>query len=1318
MKSRIRSILFTATILSFFFFLSSLVQGKTNEGWVKIENNPVLGGDLGVCFDITMIKEGDIYKMWFSWRSKKSIAYTESRDGIQWTDPKIVLSPAGDWEQNLNRPSVIFKDGMYHLWYTGQIKRGSKIGYATSRDGIHWNRKQKDPVLVPEKSWEKVAVMCPHVLWNEQEKVFQMWYSAGEQYEPNAIGYATSSDGVHWNKYSKNPIFCADPNIKWEKHKTTAAQILPFKGWYYMFYIGFENEHLAQIGIARSKNGLDHWERLPGNPIISPDPGKWDGDACYKPFAIFDSKQSQWKLWYNGRKGHVEQIGMAVHDGEDLGFSDPPSSLSPSVLDPKNFRHYIDEFNRSDEESVKQIYPNSVSWKFLENNIPLFDYPDKDLEKIYYFRWWTFRKHLKQTKDGDFVITEFHPPVSWAGKENTISCPGGHHFREGRWLHNETILNDYAQFWLRKGGALRSYSFWIADSIWQQAKVTGKYDQAIELLDDLVINYEEWEKARLDPNGLFWQIDDRDGMELSIGGSGYRATINTYMYADAIAISKIAARANRIDLQNKFSKKADQLKKLINEKLWDPKASFYKVAPRVKKAEDPLQLQTVREQHGFTPWYADDASIPPDEYTVAWSQLMDPKGFYAPFGPTTAEQRNPLFKIAYTGHACQWNGPSWPFATSVTLTGLANLIYRDSLADQKTDRWRKAFRDTLAIYAKSHHRTKSDGSIVPWIDENLDPFTGIWIARTRLESEKWPPKKGGYERGKDYNHSTFCDLIINGLIGIRPLDENQFDVLPLVDKEIDYFCLDNVSLHRHCITVLYDKTGNRYHKGKGFRVLCDKKVVLVLENLPKKPVRIDFDRITPTIPNLETVVDLNVGESQTVQLSNGEKVLLELVERKIERDPVIEAVRSAQIRVNVNGKPVELFCSNYHLPITAAGIQIDCPAIKELDLEGGSSYYRAIEKDARLRIWPKDSPWIAPGSFQYPIRQKLFLTKTQMNNEHVYIDGGERPGAKKHGYHTSCDFGGTEGMVEIVAATDGLVVSAADQVLDGYDRDPVRKRYDVAYILDGRGWFYRYSHMKSIDVKPGDIVQKGSRIGILGKEGGSGGWSHLHFGILIVQPSGKWGEAVPWPYVWESYVREYKPDLIAVGRPHKVGVVGSPIQLDGSLSWTQNGQKPSFQWTLSNGKKSSESKVKMVYDQPGLYCEILQISDPKGNISYDTTDVLIFAKDTSRDPNKPFLLPPGIHITYAPDRNIKVGDKVCFKVRSFRSEEGGETIDFGDQSQLVHVKSDANAVHLNPNGYAVTEHIYKKPGTYIVRAEHVNKRGEKAVSHVFVEVQK
>ncbi len=485
-----------------------------------------------------------------------------------------------------------------------------------------------------------------------------------------------------------------------------------------------------------------------------------------------------------------------------------------AVLKAESFKHYVDTFNENDEELYIQHIPNQNAWEFIKANIPLFECPDKDMERTYYFRWWTYRKHIKLTPDG-FVITEFLPKVGWSGKHNTINCPAGHHFYEGRWLHNRKYLDDYAVFWFRKGGSVRSYSFWAADAMWARYLVTSDKQYITDLLADLVENYKAWEKSKLEPDGLFWQIDDRDGMEVSIGGSGKRATINSYMYGDAVAISRIAELAGKNDIAAKYKAEAERIKLLVLDKLWDDEAKFFKTLPRNKE-----QLVDVRELHGYMPWYFNlpDAG---KGYEEAWKQLMDPKGFYAPFGPTTAEQRHPKFAVSYKGHECQWNGPSWPFATTQTLVGLANL-----LNNYKQDVISKAdYFKTLKIYTKSHQLKRDDGKIVPWIDENLNPYTGDWLSRTRLKTWKdgtWSAGKGGKERGKDYNHSSYCDLVISGLVGLRPRPDNIIEFNPLVGAETwEWFCLDNVLYHGRIITILWDKTGKKYNKGKGLRVFAN-----------------------------------------------------------------------------------------------------------------------------------------------------------------------------------------------------------------------------------------------------------------------------------------------------------------------------------------------------------------------------------------------------------------------------------------------------------------------------------------------------------------
>ena len=490
-----------------------------------------------------------------------------------------------------------------------------------------------------------------------------------------------------------------------------------------------------------------------------------------------------------------------------------------TLADANRVQHYVETFNAHDEETVKNYVPNADASDWLSKNIPFFECPDMAIERTYYFRWWVYRKHIKQTPEG-FVVTEFLPDVPWAGKYNTISCPAGHHFYEGRWLRNDRYLKDYASFWFQGGGAPRLYSFWAADALYQMYLVNQDQNWIMGLLPDLVDNFYVWEKTNQDSTGLFWQIDDRDGMEKSIGGSGYRPTINSYMYGDALAIAAIARLAGKSDLVKEFESKAQKIKLLVQEKLWDEEDYFFKVLPRKPGAA----LVSVRELHGYVPWYFNlpDTGAP---YTVAWQQLMDSTGFYAPFGPTSAERRCPDFMFE-DPHECLWNGPSWPFATTQTLVGMANLLNREHQPPVS----REDYFQLLKIYTKSHQRALPNGTTVPWIDENLDPFTGQWLARSILQETTRPDR----DRGKDYNHSAYADLIITGLIGLRPRADDQVEVNPLLPQgQWDYFLLENVPYHGHQLTILFDKSGERYKKGKGLIVFADGKQIARADTLQK-----------------------------------------------------------------------------------------------------------------------------------------------------------------------------------------------------------------------------------------------------------------------------------------------------------------------------------------------------------------------------------------------------------------------------------------------------------------------------------------------------
>ena len=294
-------------------------------------------------------------------------------------------------------------------------------------------------------------------------------------------------------------------------------------------------------------------------------------------------------------------------------------------------------------------------------------------------------------------------------------------------------------------------------------------------------------------------------MEVSIGGSGYRATINSYMYGDAVAIANIADWAGKRQTASEFRKKAARLKAGVETRLWDPDAGFFKVLPRAEGA----RLADVRELHGYVPWYF---NLPDPGYEIAWKQLMDPGGFYAPYGPTTAERRSPQFMFG-NPHECLWNGPSWPFATTQTLVAMANLLnqYQQDYVGKKD------YLELLRTYAHTQYLKRPDGKVIPWIDEDYNPITGEPLAREILYRNNDAHK----DRGRDYNHSGYDDLIISGLVGLRPRIDQLVEVNPLLPEGgLTYFCLDGVPYHGTTLTILYDQSGNRYHKGPGLHVFA------------------------------------------------------------------------------------------------------------------------------------------------------------------------------------------------------------------------------------------------------------------------------------------------------------------------------------------------------------------------------------------------------------------------------------------------------------------------------------------------------------------
>jgi predicted GH43/DUF377 family glycosyl hydrolase len=289
--------------------------------WVKYAGNPVLGGNLGTCFDMSVLVVDDRHRMWFSWRPKHGIGYAESTDGLNWeVRDEIVLGPAAEdpaEQLEVTRPFVLDEGGRLTMWYAAHGKDRVVISRASSPDGVVWQR--HGVVLAPASPWEKSSLMCPSVLREETGK-YHMWYSGGERYEPDAIGYATSPDGSTWTREQDTPVLAPGAAGTWESDRVAGAHVFKEGPWLYAAYIGFANGFEdSAIGIARSRDGVT-WDRHLKNPVITHgQPGQFDSINVYKPFVVVDG--DEWRMWFNGSSPVRGEDTHADNRKEQIGYA-------------------------------------------------------------------------------------------------------------------------------------------------------------------------------------------------------------------------------------------------------------------------------------------------------------------------------------------------------------------------------------------------------------------------------------------------------------------------------------------------------------------------------------------------------------------------------------------------------------------------------------------------------------------------------------------------------------------------------------------------------------------------------------------------------------------------------------------------------------------------------------------------------------------------------------------------------------------------------------------------------------------------------------
>ncbi|SEN16795.1 Trehalase [Actinacidiphila rubida] len=459
-------------------------------------------------------------------------------------------------------------------------------------------------------------------------------------------------------------------------------------------------------------------------------------------------------------------------------------------------------------ELARTHYGSDHAW-FAEN-IPFIDIPDQVIADTYYYRWAAFTKHLRSTTSGR-LITEFMPSVSWEGPNGTINAACGHHLREARWLRDRTYVEDYLNWWLGGGGNLHQYSSWIGDAVWADYEVSGDARVPLSHLDALKADLDAWDPQFDESKGLYWIVPVNDATEFTTtgldvgdgwGGQAFRPTLNSYLFAQMRAIGRVAALAGDDATAADYTQRAARLATRVQDSLWN--AEFQQFTDRFgpQYPDRYFDFASGPELAGYVPW---SVGLPDARFDGSWRNLTDPGKFAGTHGLRTIYPTSPYYLVQHrtpgaSPGECEWNGPSWPFQTSQVLTGLANLL---------DDRPQTAIgsADYVALLHQYAAQQRKDGR--PYVAENLNPDTGQWIA-------DFP------DRSEHYNHSTFADLVISGLLGLRPSSGDTLRVRPLIPGDWDYFALQNVTYHGRRVSVVYDRDGTHYPLGRaGLSVWID-----------------------------------------------------------------------------------------------------------------------------------------------------------------------------------------------------------------------------------------------------------------------------------------------------------------------------------------------------------------------------------------------------------------------------------------------------------------------------------------------------------------
>jgi len=411
--------LFTHTLF-FFFLVTQICFAQVN--WTKYTDNPIFSGQSGTWYaylsmcSVLYNPDSSRYEMWFTSGAQAefpyNIGFAWSDDGISWnvhTANPVLTSTPGSWDAYMVfDPLVIRENGQYKMWYAGIETTAllTKIGYATSTDGINWQKDTlNNPVLLAgTASWESAAVSHPFVM--PDSNGYKMWYSGSATgASQTAFGYATSPDGINWQKDTlNNPVLLSGVSGQWDR-VVYGPEILYIDSLYFMFYTGQNNLYQSdKVGLATPYDGIHNWYKH--GPVLQPTQGQWDGSRVIIGCVFME--EDTLKMYYAGSNGPNWEIGLATSPKE-------PVSVEQETIQPSAF-------------SLEQNFPNpfnpntKIKYSISQSSqvqIKVYDVLGNEIETLvneekpagtYELKWnagnLSSGIYFYQLRAGEFVITK------------------------------------------------------------------------------------------------------------------------------------------------------------------------------------------------------------------------------------------------------------------------------------------------------------------------------------------------------------------------------------------------------------------------------------------------------------------------------------------------------------------------------------------------------------------------------------------------------------------------------------------------------------------------------------------------------------------------------------------------------------------------------------------------------------------------------------------------------------------------------------------------------------------------------------------------